>query len=101
MILNRLMWLFGALFVLFGLPLAVVEDSGWQRVWGGLSLLSLGSFALAMAGGGMVTGQIRVQFSTIERSAQPYVFWAAIAIVSAAGVVVIITAFWAVFFKTW
>ena len=101
MVLNRLMWLFGALFVLFGLPLAVVEDGGWARVWGGLSLLSLGGFALAMAGDGMVKGQIRVQFSRIQRTTQPWLFWATIALVSATGVVVIITAVWVLFFKTW
>ena len=101
MYLDRLMWLFGALFVLFGLPLLLVEDKGWQRVFIGLSVLSLGCFALAMVGDGLVKGKIRFQFSLIERTAQPRTFWATIALVSTAGIVVIITAFWAMFFKTW
>jgi hypothetical protein len=99
--LDRLMWLCAALFILFGLPLVFVEDSGWQRVCVGLSALSLGCFALAMAGDGLVKGEIRVQFSQIKRTAQPHFFWTAIALVSSTGVVVIITAFWAMFFKTW
>ena len=38
--LDRLMWLCAGLFVAFGLPLAFVEDRGWQHVWGGLSYIT-------------------------------------------------------------
>ena len=100
MSLERSMWLFGALFVVFGLPLAVLEDSIWQRVFGGLSVLCLGCFALAMAGDGVMKGKIKVQFSIIDRTAQPFLFWATTSVVFAAGVIVVIAAFWVMFFKT-
>jgi len=99
--LNRLMWIFGALFVLFGLPLFFVEDRSWVRIWIGLSTLSLGCFALAMAGDGVVKGEIKLQFSLIRRATQPRTFWATVALVCGAGVAVVATAFWAMFFKTW
>lgn len=94
------MWLCGALFILFGLPAAFVEDGGWRHVLLGLSALSLGCFALAMAGDGLVKGQIRLQFSLIERAARPRLFWAAIALVCVTGAAVAATAVWALLFKT-
>jgi hypothetical protein len=97
---DRMMWLCGALFVLFGLPLAVLEDTAWRTICGGLSVLSLGLFALSMAADGLTKGTIRIQFSVIDRTAQPRSFWAAIAVVSAAGAGVIIAGIWVLFFKT-
>ena len=47
---NHLMWFFA---VLFGLPLAVLDDEGWRRASGTLSVLSLDGFALAMAADGL------------------------------------------------
>ena len=101
MYLARLMWLCGALFVLFGLPLAVIEDTVWKHVSGGLSILFLSLFAFSMVGDGLVKGKIRLQFSWIYRATQPRAFWASIALVLCAGMGVMITAIWVLFFKTW
>jgi hypothetical protein len=98
---NRLMWIFAGLFLLFGLPLLLVEDKSWVRVLISLSCFSLGGFALAMAADGLVRGKIKFQFSLIKRQQQPLTYWAAIGLVFAAGIGVIITAIWAAFFKTW
>ena len=99
--LDRLMWLFGVLFVLFGLPLAFIEDIAWQHVCGGLSILSLSLFALAMVFNGLARGKIRLQFSWIDRATQPRTFWASIALVFSTGMVVMIAAIWVLFFKAW
>ena len=99
--LDRLMWLFGVLFVLFGLPLAFVEDIAWQHLCGGLSILFLSLFALAMVCNGLARGKIRLQFSWIYRTNQPRTFWASIALVFATGMVVMIAAIWVLFFKAW
>lgn len=97
--LDRLMWLCAGLFVAFGLPLAVVGDGVWRNALGGLSVLSLGGFGLAMAGDGIVRGRIRVQFSVIRRAAQPRAFWAAVAVAAAAGLGVIASGIWVMFLK--
>lgn len=97
---NRLMWIFAGLFLLFGLPLFLVDDKDWVRPLISLSCLSLGGFALAMAADGLVQGQIKFQFSLIKRQQQPYLYWASITLVFVAGVSVVITAIWAAFFKT-
>ncbi len=101
MYLDRLMWLFGALFVLFGLPLGVIDDISWQNVCGGLSILSLSLFALAMVGDALVKGKIRLQFTWITRTTQPRTFWASIALVFSTGMGVLISAIWVLFFKPW
>ncbi len=95
------MWLCAGLFVAFGLPLAFVEDRGWQHVWGGLSVLSLAGFGLAMAGDGIVKGQIRVHLSVIRRAGRPRTFWAVVVLVAAAGAGVAASGLWALFFKPW
>jgi len=101
MAVKRLIWVFAALFVIFGLPLAVVEDQGLRRLCGSLSLVGLGGFALCLAGDGLASGAIRWQFSLIERAKQPVAFWAAVAIVTLAGLGVLVAAAWAAFFKAW
>ena len=101
MYLNHLMWVFGGLFVLFGLSLMFIEPQGGQRIWVSLSVLFLGCFALSMAGDGLVKGEIKLQTSLIKRLTHPGVYWATIILIFFAGVVVIIAAFWAMFFKTW
>ncbi|WP_170517508.1 hypothetical protein [Ruegeria atlantica] len=101
MISTYLMWVFAALFVVTGLPLALTEDEQWQRLWGGSSALSLGLFALSMAADGLLRGQIRIHFSIIRRSSQSRLFFSAIALVFAAGAGVIIAVVWAIFFKDW
>ena len=68
---TRLTWIAAALFLLCGLPLLVVEDLWWGRFWGGLAVLWLGVFALAMARAGVTTGQVRMNFSVIRRASQP------------------------------
>ena len=99
MIFTYLMWLFAALFVVTGLPLALTENEQWQRLWGGYSALSLGFFAISMAADGLLRGQIRIHFSIIRRSSQRRLFFSAIALVFAAGAGVVIAAIWAIFFK--
>lgn len=99
MALNHLMWIFGGLFVFFGLLLGVSGSEAAKTLWGGLSVTCLGGFALAMAADGIVRGQIRFQFSIIRRAATPRLFWATVCLVAAAGIGVLIAAVWAVFFK--
>ena len=99
MTLNRLMWIFGGLFVVFGLLMAVAGGNAAQDILGGLSVASLGGFAFAMVFDGLSKGEIRVQFDVIERATQPRLFWAAVALIGSAGVVVIVSATWILFFK--
>ena len=96
---KRLIWVFGAGFILFGLPLIMVEDAAARDIWGSLSTFSLGGFAFAMAYDAAATGTIRMQFSTINRAAQPRAFWAAVGLVTLAGLGVVIAAGWLLFFK--
>ena len=49
--------------------------------------------------GSVAKGKIRVQFSVIERASQPRLFWALVALIAAAGIVVLARAAWALFFK--
>lgn len=93
------MWLCAALVVVFGLPLAFLDDMGWRNTFGGLSASSLGLFAFAMAGNGLATGQIRIHFSVIHRARQPRLFGAAIGLVCAAGTAVVSAVVWALIFK--
>jgi len=96
----RLTVTFAALAVLFGLPLLILEDAGWQRLCAGLSALSLGAFALAWARHAVAVGQIKLQFSWIRVAAQPRTFWATVAMLVVTGTVVIVSAIWMLFFKT-
>ena len=97
--LNRLMWFFGGLFVVFGLLLAVVDSPTARDFWGGLSIVSLGGFAFAMVFDGVSKGEIRVQFNIIKRATQPRLFWATVALIAAAGIGVMVSAAWILFFK--
>ena len=96
MFLKHLTWIFAGLFVLFGLTMLMTESG----IWAGLSTLSLGGFGLSMVKDALATGQIRIQNSVIRQANQPRLFWAAIILVSATGVVVLITGLWFLFFKT-
>lgn len=98
MIVNRLMWVFGGLFVVFGLLMTIVDETA-RNLWGGLSVASLGGFALAMAFDGILKGEIRVQFNVIRWATQPRLFWAAVFVICAAGIVVLVSAAWILFFK--
>lgn len=99
MFLKHLTWIFAGLFVLFGAPLLMTESAVWGQFWAGLSTLSLGGFALSMVKDALTTGQIRVQNSVIRYANQPRLFWAAVILISATGVVVLITGLWFLFFK--
>jgi hypothetical protein len=99
MFLKHLTWIFIGLFVLFGAPMMMTESAFWGRVWAGLSTLSLGGFAFSMVRDALSTGQIRVQCSVIRYSDQTRLFWAAIIVIAAAGIVVLIAGFWVLFFK--
>lgn len=96
MFLKHLTWIFAGLFVLFGVAMLMTES----RIWAGLSTLSLGGFGLSMVKDALTTGQIRIQNSVIRHADRPRLFWAAIILVSTAGVAVLITGFWFLFFKT-
>ncbi len=96
---SRLMWVFGGLFVVFGLFMAVADGTTARDIWGGLSITSLGSFALAMVFDGVSKGVIRVQFDVIKRATQPRLFWATVALIGAAGIAVMVSAAWILFFK--
>ncbi|MDX1401105.1 MAG: hypothetical protein R3245_04210 [Kiloniellales bacterium] len=93
-------WFFAGLFLLFGLPLAVTEDPDWARFWAGMSMLSLGAFALSMVRDALITGQIQFYHSTIRYASRPWLFWAAVAVITAAGFGVLIAGVWILFFKT-
>lgn len=97
--LQRLMWLCAALFVFFGLLLAIVEDHDWRKICGGISALSLSGFSFFMVGSGLSTGRIRIQNSWINLVTQPRAFWASIVLVTSAGIGVAIAAIWILFFK--
>ena len=97
--LDHLMWICVGLFFLFGLPLLIIEDKSLALPFAGLSVLALGCFGLAMAADGVVKGEIRVYPSVIRRANHPLLFWATIALVSAAGAGSVITAVWVFFFK--
>ena len=92
-------WVLAGLFVVCGLPLAVVEDSGWRNTWGGLSLIGLGGFALSMVRDAVKSGEIRLNFSRIRRADSPRLFWATLALIAAAGIGVLVAAAWALAFK--
>ncbi len=96
---RYLTWVFAGLFVACGLPLAFVEDPAWRDAWGGASLIGLGGFALSMARDAVKSGEIRLNFSRIRRADSPRLFWAAIALVVAAGLGVLVSAAWALFIK--
>ncbi|MGI9367197.1 MAG: hypothetical protein ACR2O2_00040 [Ruegeria sp.] len=97
---NRLMILFGALFVVFGVLLGITEDPAFKNIWGGLSAGSLGAFALSMAADALKTGKIRIQFDVIDRRTRPRLYWAAIGLVACAGCGVVASAIWLVVFKS-
>ena len=99
MTLNRLMWVFGGLFVVFGLLLAGADSITARNILGGLSIASLGAFALTMVFDGVLKGEIRVQFSVIKRATQPRLFWAAVVLIGATGIAVMVSAAWVLYFK--
>ena len=80
--------------------MAVAGGAAAKNTWGGLSVASLGAFAFAMALDGISKGKIRLQFNVIERATQPRLFWAVVVLISSAGMVVIVSAVWVLFFKT-
>lgn len=99
--LKNLIWVFAVLFVLFGVLIPATENPAWIRWWAGLSTLCLGGFGFSMAGDAIQTGQIRVQFSVIQRAKQPWLFWAAVMLVAAAGFGASSSGIWFLFFKNW
>ena len=48
---------------------------------------------------GVSKGEIRVQFDVIKRATQPRLFWATVALIGAAGIAVMVSAAWILFFK--
>lgn len=97
--LERLMWIGGTGFVIFGLLLGLTEEPRLKTLWGGFSTLSLGSFAVAMALNGIRRREIKLQFNLVKQSEQPMVFALVIGGILIAGLVVIGCAIWLWFFK--
>ncbi len=95
-----LTWILAGLFVLFGLPLMLTDDPAWRQIWGGLSTLALGGFAVSMVWTALPTGQIRLQYSVIRHAQQPRLFWASVLLVAAAGGGVLISSGWLLLFKS-
>ncbi len=96
---DRLMYLFAALFGLFGLPLVFLRDKELAMTLGGLAMASLGCFAITMALGAIAKGEIGLQFTTVQRAARPRLFWAAVALVLGAGGGVAVGAGWLIFLE--
>lgn len=92
-------WVFAALFLLLGLPLAVISDPLWQRIFGGLCTVSLGCFAVSMSADAMRQGSLRLQHSVISRAARPRLFAATTAGIALCGLFVIGIGIWALFLK--
>jgi hypothetical protein len=99
MLLKHMAWIFAGLFVLFSAAILMTESTVWRQFWAGLCTLSLGGFAASMVKDALTTGQIRAQNSVIRHADQPRLFWAVVILYAAAGVGVLITGLWALFFK--
>jgi hypothetical protein len=52
-----------------------------------------------MARDAVKSGEVRLNFSRIKRADSPRLFWATLALITAAGVGVLVSAVWALFFK--
>ena len=96
---KQLTFILGLLFALFAVWGMLVESAGSKDILGGLSMISLGGFALSLAWGGVVDGEIEFYFDRIKRVDRPRAYWAAVTLVSVTGAVVIIGGFWVIFFK--
>lgn len=92
-------WVFVGLFLLFGVLMLMTESAFWRHFLAGLSVLSLGGFAVAMVKDALTTGQIRIQYSVIHYATQPRLFWTAIILVAAAGMIVLVGGVWILCFE--
>lgn len=90
---------FGAGFVLFGLPLLFLENPGWLRASAALSAFCLGAFALAMVLDALNSGRIRLQHGVVHYGSRPRLFRAVIALYTIAGLGVVAVALWILFIK--
>lgn len=97
---SYLTWALAGLFLVFGVLIFATDDPSWKAVWAGLSLLSLGGWALATVRDGIETGVMRVRTLLVRRADKPgqFRFWAAVMTVT--GVVVIVTGAWVLIFRT-
>lgn len=89
----------GIVFVLCGVQLAWLDDGRAKNIWGGLSLLGLGGFAVAMAMDGISKGKLKLQYNILYRDRSPRIFWAMTAMIFAAGIGVAVGGIWAIFLK--
>ena len=96
---GRLVWVFAAGFVLFAAPLFFVEDQQDRQFWAGLTMFSLGGFALTMACDGLKTGKVEVQYQTIEYASNPQSFWIAVAVLTLVGIGTVCGGVWMLFLK--
>ncbi len=97
---KYLMGFLAGLVIIFGV-LAWLAGGEEAKTWLlPLALLSLGGFGLAMAWEAVVAGEICIERTTIRRAEKPRLYWAAVAVVGAAGGGVLVGVIWRVLFKS-
>ncbi len=97
---EKMMWVFGAGFVLFGLIFSQTEKiSPYSNIWGGMSVFSLGLFSLSMVVGALQKREIKAERTTIRLDEHPLVFKLYVGLIAFAGAVVLCAGFWVVFFR--
>lgn len=97
---EKTMWIFCGAFVVFGLIFSQMEEGDPSRdLWGGLSVLSLGSFTMAMVLDGFLKGKIRAGHSMLTREQYPTIFQLYLGLVALAGGIVLSAGFWVLILK--
>lgn len=99
MLVNYLIWVFLGLFFIFGALVVTTDGMFWRQIWAGLSMVSIGGFMISFIGDALATGQIRARYSVVPRANQPLLFWIMVIFFAAAGVAVLISGIWFLFFK--
>ena len=95
---SRATWIFAGLFLAFGIPLIwLPKPSPAVYLFAGLSTISLGGFGIALAFDAARSGQLRLQGSTLRRSAAPKIFPLAVYGIGSCGVAVVGTGVWFLF----
>lgn len=88
------MWLLGGIFLAAGVASMMSDTNAWRQLWGGLSLMALGGFALAMTWEARIVGRIRIHSTVIDRSARPRTFALVTASVALGGLIVVAVGVW-------
>ncbi len=97
---ERTMWIFCGAFVVCGLIFSQMEEGEpFRDLWGGLSVLGLGSFSIAMVIDGYLKGKIRASHSILIREQHPTIFKLYLGLIALAGGIVLSAGFWVLFVK--